>query len=78
MNSNRIEQIEVRKRLAVEDMARNLFIKNQDELDLLDVDPEKEAHLNRYRRNIVTMALCARKKQSPTIPFITSEVMTLP
>lgn len=44
------------------------MIKNQDELDLLEVDPEKEKYLNQYRKNILAFAMCGRKK--PTINLI--------
>ena len=63
VQSSGIEGLQTKKKSKVFDQAKKFVIKSQDDLDLLEVDPQKENFINRYRKNIINFAVCGRKRQ---------------
>lgn len=39
---------------------RKYSIKNKDELELLDADPQKEDFINNYKKNLLRFAYCGK------------------
>lgn len=62
LQSSLIEEAEIKKRCKAVDQAKKLTIKNSDDLDILEIDPQKENYLNNYRKNITIFASCGRRK----------------
>lgn len=54
----------MKRRCKTLEQAKKLTIKNSDDLDILEVDPQKESYLASYRRNITFFASCGRRKSS--------------
>jgi hypothetical protein len=46
------------------DQAKKLTIKNSDDLDILENDPDKDNFVNNYRKNIILFASCGKKKSA--------------
>lgn len=62
LTSSGIEGMNVNKKCRVLEQAKKFVVKSQDELDLLEIDPEKENFQSKYRKNIINFALCGRRK----------------
>ena len=60
--SSLIEAAEIKKRCKAIDQAKKLTIKNSDDLDILEIDPQKENYHNNYRKNIIFFASCGRRR----------------
>jgi len=54
--------MEVRRKSKLLDQAKKFVVKGEDELDLLEADPEKENYINNYRKYLINFAACGRKK----------------
>jgi hypothetical protein len=67
----------VKRKSKVIDQAKKLLIKNSDDLDILEVDPEKDNFINHYRKNIILFASCGKKK-SPLQQAISSIIFSEP
>jgi hypothetical protein len=59
-----IEGAEVKRRCRTLEQAKKLTIKNSDDLDILEADPQKESYLSSYRLNIAFLTSCGRRKPS--------------
>jgi hypothetical protein len=62
IQSSLIEGADLKRRCNTIDQAKKLTIKNSDDLDILEVDPQKESYMTNYRRNITFFASCGRRK----------------
>ena len=57
VKSSQIEGLEAKRKVRVTENAEKFVVRSQDDTYLLDIDPEKENYMNKYKKSIFKLAM---------------------